>query len=66
MFQGDFRRHRGALFGCWHVRCFEEDAARSEPGLPGKETQMLDVLFMFITVGFFALSLAYTSACGRL
>jgi hypothetical protein len=36
--------------------------ASCEPG----GTAMLDVLLVVVTIGFFAITLAYTAACGRL
>jgi hypothetical protein len=36
--------------------------ASCEPG----GTTMLDVLLIVVTIGFFAITLAYTAACGRL
>lgn len=66
-----FRAHSGwppgAPFGRMAHRLLKRQGSHDKPGFPGKETEMLlDVLFMSITVGFFVLSLAYTSACGRL
>jgi hypothetical protein len=41
---------------CWHPRC----TSRSPGGT------MLDLVFVIVTVAFFATSIAYTSACERL
>ena len=51
---------------CIHSRCRDIGQIDTEPRLTERRTLMIDLVYILVTIAFFALMLVYVRACERL